>query len=79
MTRPQTTADWHRDIIAAAEARGWAVIALDARASSVVLEEPVGSTGLVMRISGPTLDARVIAQLPDVGSWRELDGEAAET
>jgi len=60
-----TLADWVRDIVAAAEERGWAVIVIDARASLVVLEEPVASGGITLRISGRTVDGAFIRALPE--------------
>jgi len=63
-----TFADWSRGIIDAAEERGWAVIAIDARAGFVVLEEPIGSGGLTVRISGRTLDADFVRALPEASS-----------
>lgn len=59
-----TFADWAREILDAAEERGWAVIQLDARGSVLVLEEPLGSGSLTIRIAGPTLDADFVRGLP---------------
>jgi hypothetical protein len=64
-----TFADWSRGIITAAEERGWAVIAIDARAGFVVLEEPIGSGGITVRITGRTLDAEFIRQMPEASTW----------
>lgn len=66
-----TVADWSRAILDAAEKRGYAVIALDVRANTVVLEEATGSGSIVLRISGKTLDAHFIEQLPQGGAWQE--------
>lgn len=64
-----TFADWTRAIVDAAEERGWAVTLIDARANAVVLEEPMGSGSLVLRISGKTLNAEFIRQLPEAVHW----------
>lgn len=60
-----TLADWVREIVAAAEERGWAVTMIDARASLVVLEEPIGIGGITLRVSGRELTAEFIRQLPE--------------
>jgi hypothetical protein len=74
-----TFADWSRGIIDAAEERGWAVIAIDARQGLVVLEEPIGSGGLTLRLSGKKLDADFIRQLPEASAWRsELGSPMAD-
>jgi hypothetical protein len=65
-----TFADWTRDVVSAAEERGWAVTLVDARASLVVLEEPIGSGGITIRISGKELTGDVIRALPEPASWR---------
>lgn len=64
-----TFADWSRSIIDAAEERGWAVIQIDARQNSVILEEPTGSGGLSIVIRGKTLTADFIRQLPEATTW----------
>jgi hypothetical protein len=64
-----TFADWSREILDAAEERGWAVILVDARANSVILEEPSGSGSIAIRISGRTLNAEFIRQLPEATVW----------
>jgi len=64
-----TFADWSRGIIDAAEQRGWAVISLDARLNTVILEEPQGSGGVTIRITGRTLNAALIEALPEPGAW----------
>ena len=66
-----TFADWSRTIIDAAEERGWAVIVIDARAGVVVLEEPTGSGSITVRISGKTVTAEFIRQLPEATRWRD--------
>lgn len=55
--------DWQRAILDAAEERGWIVVRIDLR-QGVVLEEPL-ATGIVMNISGHTLDANFIRSLPE--------------
>jgi hypothetical protein len=60
-----TMADWVRDVVAAAEKRGWAVTLIDARASLVVLEEPIGHGGMVLRVSGSTLSGDFVRTLPE--------------
>lgn len=60
-----TFADWVRDIVAAAEERGWTVTLIDARASLVVLEEPIGSGATILRISGRELAGDFIRSLPE--------------
>lgn len=63
-----TFADWTRGLVDAAEERGWAVIQVDARLGTVVLEEPIGSGGLTIRITGRTLDADFIRALPEASN-----------
>lgn len=67
-----TMADWTRSIVDAAEERGWAVIAVDARANAVTLEEPGGSNSMIVRIQGRELSAHFISQLPEAGTWNAL-------
>jgi hypothetical protein len=57
--------DWVRDVVAAAEERGWTVILIDARAGVVVLEEPIGSGGTTLRMSGHTVGGDFIRSLPE--------------
>jgi hypothetical protein len=74
-----TVADWSRAILDAAEERGYAVIAIDVRASAVT-QEATGSGSIVLRISGRTLDAHFISQLPQGGTWqRDQDPDAGPT
>jgi hypothetical protein len=44
-----TLSDWIQDILAAAEERGWAVVLIDSRAGSVVLEDPYSTHGIIYR------------------------------
>lgn len=55
--------DWMRDILDAAEARGWLVIQVDLR-QGVVLEEPI-ATGVTLRLTGHAVDAEFIRSLPE--------------
>lgn len=57
---------WQRDIIEAAWERDWVVLALDARDSSITIEEPV-AMGIRMRLSGATLSPEFVRRLPLAG------------
>ena len=59
-----TPTDYLRDILDAAEERGWAVAFVDVRAGVVALEEPVAN-GLVVRISGRAITPEFILSLPE--------------
>jgi hypothetical protein len=71
-----TMADWTRAIVDAAEERGWAVILVDARQNVVVLEEPIGSGSLTVRVTGRDLDAAFIRAMPEASRWQQPEGEA---
>ncbi len=64
---------WARDMVPAAEEGGWAVTMIDARASLIVLEEPIGSGGVVLRISGKALSPAFIRAMSSAHRPGEVD------
>lgn len=73
--KPTTMPEWTHDVVDAATERGWTVTMLDARAGSVVLEEPMGSASLTLRLTGRDLDGAFIRTLPE--ARRSLEGDPA--
>lgn len=54
---------WQHEIIEAAQERGWTVMRIDMR-EGVLLEEGIAG-GIVLRLSGVTLNAAFVRSLPE--------------
>lgn len=67
-------ADWLREILNAAEERGWLVIRLDLR-QGIVLEEPMAA-GVTMVLSGRDLTGEFIRSLPEARQPDEKRSQA---
>ena len=65
----KTTWQNQHELIEAAQERGWEVARIDVR-EGIVLEEPIAN-GIVLRVSGRSLDAGFIRSLPEARQPKE--------